>query len=89
MIELTLPQGARVSDALAAVADQSPFAGLDLAQMPVGVWGEQVPRERLLAAHDRVELYRPLQRDPKEARVERARAQERARSSERGRAGDS
>lgn len=68
----TLPRGATVADALAAVAGREPFAMLDLARMPVGVYGELVERGKVLDDGDRVELYRPLQVDPREARRRRA-----------------
>jgi putative ubiquitin-RnfH superfamily antitoxin RatB of RatAB toxin-antitoxin module len=71
-VVLTLPPGATVADALAAVADREPFVRLDLASAPVGIYGEQVPRERALADRDRVEIYRPLLVDPPEARRRRS-----------------
>lgn len=40
---------------------------------PCGVWGKRVAEDYLLRAGDRVEIYRPLQADPKEARRRRAR----------------
>lgn len=42
----------------------------------VGVWGRPVPPDHPLQDGDRVEIYRPLQADPKEAR--RARSKRRA-----------
>ena len=74
-VELELPAGATVGDALAAVADREPFADLDLAAVPVGVYGERVTAERLLDDHDRLEIYRPLLLDPLEARRRRSRVQ--------------
>jgi len=74
-VELELPAGATVGDALAAVADREPFADLDLAAVPVGIFGERVAAERLLDDHDRLEIYRPLLLDPLEARRRRSRAQ--------------
>ena len=68
---LLLPAGARVAEALAAVADRAPFSGLALGQMPIGVHGEVVTPERMLKDHDRVEVYRPLMLDPLEARRRR------------------
>ena len=43
-------------------------ASVDLSTAPVGVWGVPCGRAQLLREHDRVEVYRPLQVDPKEAR---------------------
>jgi len=55
------------------------FPGLELRPGQVGVFGEVVAPGHLLEAGDRVELYRPLAQDPKEARRARARAQARDR----------
>ena len=67
-VPLSLASGSTVADALDAVADREPFVNLDLESLPVGIYGEQVPRERVLADRDRVEIYRPLVTDPPEAR---------------------
>ena len=72
-VALRLPRGAPVADALAAVATQPPFSTLDLERIPVGVFGDRVARERPLEHGDRVELYRELLIDPREARRRRAR----------------
>ncbi len=75
-VPLELPLGATVADALAAVADQAPFAELDLRTCPVGVFAEPVEdRSRALTPGDRVEIYRELLLDPMAARRERAAAQ--------------
>jgi len=69
---LALPDGSMVADALRAVAGRPPFDALDLDVMPVGVFGDRVDRDRVLENGDRVELYRPLEVDPREARRRRA-----------------
>jgi putative ubiquitin-RnfH superfamily antitoxin RatB of RatAB toxin-antitoxin module len=62
---LSLSEGATVSDALR----ESGFATRhDTAQLAVGVWGVLAEPGDRLRDRDRVELYRPLQMDPKEAR---------------------
>jgi hypothetical protein len=69
---------ATVADALALVAAEPDFAGIDLARSAVGIFGRTVPAERILQPGDRLELYRTLPADPKDARrqrVQRARAQ--------------
>ena len=49
------------------------FKGIDLESSDMGVFGKVVkPREYVLKAGDRVEVYRPLQADPKEVRKKRA-----------------
>ena len=74
-VSLTLEPGATVADALRASGLQAryPHAGLDA--LPVGVWGAFCRRDDVLRDRDRVELYRPLRVDPKEARRRRQRAQ--------------
>ncbi|MDI9240079.1 RnfH family protein [Lysobacter sp. LF1] len=66
-IELELPAGATVGDALVA-------AGLDRDAETVAhaVFGVRVARDVPLQDGDRVELLRPLQADPKTARRRRA-----------------
>ena len=71
-LHLELEPGATVADALTAVSRIPPFSLLDLEGMPVGVFGRMVQRSDLLQAEDRLELYRPLLMDPKEARRRRA-----------------
>jgi len=61
-----LPAGATVRDALVG-------CGLQLEPtQSVGVFGKRVSLDRRLAHGDRVEIYRPLAIDPKEARRRRA-----------------
>jgi putative ubiquitin-RnfH superfamily antitoxin RatB of RatAB toxin-antitoxin module len=59
-----LPAGATVGDALAAAGFQQ--------QRNIGIFGQRVQLDRKLAPGDRVEIYRPLVMDPKEARRRRA-----------------
>lgn len=72
VVGVRLPDGATVADALAAVAHRPPFSDLDLETVPVGIFGDRVERDRRLAPRDRVEIYRPLEVDPREARRRRA-----------------
>jgi putative ubiquitin-RnfH superfamily antitoxin RatB of RatAB toxin-antitoxin module len=64
---LRLPEGACVGDAVAA-SGLCERHGLDAASMATGVWGRKQASQAPLRERDRVELYRPLQVDPKEAR---------------------
>lgn len=68
---LTLPEGSTLRDALTASAWFEP-ARLD--DLKVGLWGRQVPLDTPLRERDRVEVYRPLTVDPKEARRQRFQA---------------
>ena len=73
---LSLPAGATVGDAVAAAG----FDAADLAGVAdVAVHGERVAPTAPLRDGDRVELLRPLQADPKDARRSRAERQRRER----------
>lgn len=60
----TVEQGLR---ACMAFADQLPR----LADLQIGVWGRVQPLSHGLRDQDRIEVYRPLTVDPKEARRQR------------------
>jgi putative ubiquitin-RnfH superfamily antitoxin RatB of RatAB toxin-antitoxin module len=75
-VHLELPDAATVTDALAAVRRVPPFDGLDLAGAEVGVFGVTAGRDQILEHGDRLEIYRPLLMDPKEARRQRAKARD-------------
>ena len=68
IVTVTLPAGATVRDALDAAS---------LTGAAVGIFGRRVELETKLADGDRVEVYRPLAVDPKEARRRRARSRKR------------
>lgn len=70
-IELTLPIGSTVQQALQASGIFERFPELDTSQAGVGVWGRKAGPQHVLRAQDRVEVYRPLRVDPKVARRER------------------
>ena len=69
-VRLVLHQGARLLDALAA-SGLCERHGLSAGALELGVWGRRQPPQAPLRERDRVELYRPLQVDPKEARRQR------------------
>lgn len=72
IIDLELPQGATVADALAASRIQEGLPGNSLAGFRFGVWGLAVPLDAELRDRDRVEIYRELAADPMRARRQRA-----------------
>lgn len=73
LVALEVAEGSTVAQVLQAAAAMQAFAGLPLESMPAGVFGRPVDRAAVLGPGDRVELYRPLAMDPKEARQRRAR----------------
>lgn len=71
IVPLSLEEGARAIDAVRA-------SGLDAAEpvfppgsLGIGIHGQRVRPDALLQDGDRVEIYRPLMLDPKEARRRR------------------
>jgi|KBSMisStandDraft_5_1062788.scaffolds.fasta_scaffold1224997_2 putative ubiquitin-RnfH superfamily antitoxin RatB of RatAB toxin-antitoxin module len=64
VLALSVPLGTTAAEALA-------LAGWPPAEA-VGVFSRRVPSDHVLADGDRVEVYRPLTLDPKEARRRRA-----------------
>lgn len=72
LVRLELPAGATLREALRASGLLEEFSLLP-DELVVGVHGEREPNlNRPLAEHDRVEIYRPLVHEPKEARRRRA-----------------
>lgn len=67
---LQLPVGSCVADALHASGVLHRHA-LALEGVAVGLWGRACSLDLRLRERDRVEVYRPLQVDPKEARRQR------------------
>ena len=65
---LRLPAGATVAAALQASGLVDQLDARELAPLKAGVWGRVVAGSTVLQDGDRVELTRPLQVDPKEAR---------------------
>jgi uncharacterized protein len=79
-----LPLDATIGQALGAARAAAAAAGEDgaipWASAPVGIFGEPRTREEGCADGDRIELYRPLQRDPRERRRERVQRERRVAS---------
>lgn len=69
-VTLRLPAGSTLGDAMQASGVLSRHPGLAQAGLALkaGVWGRFQPLEHVLRNRDRVEIYRPLTVDPKEAR---------------------
>lgn len=69
---LRVPAGTTIEQAVAQSGLLQAVPGIDLAVNMVGIYGKRKPLDTVLREHDRVEVYRPLQADPKEARRRRA-----------------
>jgi putative ubiquitin-RnfH superfamily antitoxin RatB of RatAB toxin-antitoxin module len=75
LVTLELGDGASVADALQASGFGHKFPDTDFENLQCGVWGRIVSLSHRLQDGDRVEFYRALERDPREARRELAKAQ--------------
>ena len=67
---ILLPDGSTVEDAIRVSGLRTAFPEMDTTR--AGIHGEPVPGTTILRDRDRVEIYRPLQADPKEVRRMRA-----------------
>jgi putative ubiquitin-RnfH superfamily antitoxin RatB of RatAB toxin-antitoxin module len=72
-IELGLSDGSTVADALRSSGLEGRHPELDLQRCAIGVFGRRVEPSAVLSDGDRVEIYRPLFADPKNARRRRSR----------------
>ncbi|MEO8279071.1 MAG: RnfH family protein [Ideonella sp.] len=79
-VRLRLPLGASVDDAVRAAGVLQRHPELDAVAQRLGIWGRLVPETQILCDGDRVEIYRPLLVEPKEARRLRQRSQSLKRS---------
>jgi putative ubiquitin-RnfH superfamily antitoxin RatB of RatAB toxin-antitoxin module len=74
-----LPGQATIAEALAAArAAADPAASIPWDAAAVGIFGEPRARTDVCADGDRIELYRPLRRDPRERRRERVQRERRS-----------
>ena len=71
-IALRLASGSTVADAIELSKIEEVVPGLTIDQRLVGIFYRTVALDRVLEEGDRVEIYRPLECDPKEVRRRRA-----------------
>lgn len=70
---IALQPGATVRDAIERSGLLAAHPELEGTDLMVGVWNHRAALDTAVRADDRVEIYRPLTADPKEARRRRAR----------------
>jgi putative ubiquitin-RnfH superfamily antitoxin RatB of RatAB toxin-antitoxin module len=74
VVRLTVPHGTTLFEAISLSGLLQRFPEINPADLSTGVFGVVCKPEQILKAGDRVEIYRPLIHDPKEARRQRAMA---------------
>lgn len=72
LVTLKLPAGATVQEAIQASGFLQHFPDINLAVNSVGIFGKVCNLDQVLKPSDRIEIYRPLLHDPKDARRHRA-----------------
>jgi uncharacterized protein len=70
--ELTVPAGTTLEQAVRQSGLLEAVPEIDLGACATGIYAKKAPLATPLREHDRVEVYRPLQADPKETRRRRA-----------------
>lgn len=75
VITIKVKQGATALQAILQSGILDQHTEINLNKLTVGIFGKHVKSNYILNAHDRLEIYRPLLINPKEARRLRAAAQ--------------
>lgn len=72
IVKVTLPEGSTVAEAIDAAGIKQAFPEFEQTVCQVGIFAKPCQLNHLLAQGDRIEIYRPLFNDPKDARRLRA-----------------
>jgi hypothetical protein len=72
IVALTLPEETTLEAAVKASGLLERFPEIALSELNVGVFGVVCKPDQAINEGDRIEIYRPLRHDPKEARRQRA-----------------
>ena len=72
IVTLTMPEGATVEAAIKASGVLERFPEIGLSELKAGIFGEVCKLDQPVKEADRIEIYRPLLHDPKDARRQRA-----------------
>lgn len=74
ILPLRVDEGCTMAEAVTSSGICGAFPEIDMGNLSLGIFGkgEKTPESKVLKAGDRIEIYRPLVADPKEARKRRA-----------------
>lgn len=81
VLVVDVPVGCTVAEAVRLSGILERYPGIDLRRNKVGIYGHHVKLSRVLTVNDRIEIYRSLRIDPKEARRRRTQMTRRRRLS--------
>jgi len=74
LVSLQVPAGTTAQQAVELSGLAAEFPEIDMTALKLGIFSKAVKADTVLREHDRVEIYRPLQADPKAVRRQRAEA---------------
>ncbi len=80
IVSVEVPEGTTLTGALVLSGIADLLTDVDVEAASKGVWGQKRPDDWRLEEGDRIEIYRPLVYDPREARRRRAAYSDLARS---------
>ncbi len=72
VVQLRVPDGSTLGQAIQASGLVSRFPEIDLEKAKVGIFGKLASLDQTIRDRDRIEIYRPLIADPKAVRKARA-----------------
>lgn len=72
LLDVAVAQGTTLEQAVVQSGILGMAPEIDLASCKAGIYGKLKTLDTLLREHDRIEIYRPLTADPKDARRRRA-----------------
>ena len=72
IVTLAMPEGVTVEDAIKASGLLERFPEINSSELKAGIFGEACKLDQPVKEADRIEIYRPLIHDPKDARRQRA-----------------
>lgn len=72
VLDIEVPSGSTVQQVIDISGIKQHYPELEASPLVVGIYTKKVDLSHIVADKDRVEIYRPLQIDPKTARLKRA-----------------
>lgn len=72
IVSVDIPHGTTLIEAIQQSNIMELFPELDIETMDTGIWSKPKPKETIMENEQRIEIYRPLIADPKQARRNRA-----------------
>ncbi|HET6757025.1 MAG TPA: RnfH family protein [Burkholderiales bacterium] len=68
LVRLNVTLGTTALQAIELSGLLAKYSEIDLHSSPIGIFGKAIQPDRVLRDRDRIEIYRPLAEDPKDAR---------------------